>query len=81
MYVIIYDTDKPRVISSLLPILSGFGGVDSRDLKNLNITLITINEVKINKKNSISLIFIFFFHLKFQVLSLVINLSKFEQFF
>lgn len=54
-----YDTDKPRVISSLLPIISGFGGVDSRDLKNLNITLITINEVKINKKNNISLIFYF----------------------
>jgi hypothetical protein len=46
-----YAIESPIIVNSLLPIVNGFGGVDSREFKNLKITLITINNVKINKKN------------------------------
>ena len=45
--------DKPTIISSLLSSISGFGGFDSRDLKNFIITLKVNKDVKINKKKVI----------------------------
>jgi hypothetical protein len=76
-----YATESPKIVNSPLPKFSVFGGVDSRELKNLKKNLNTINNVKINMKNCTSFIIIYFFHLKFLFLNLVIKILKFEPFF
>lgn len=62
--------DKPRLKSSQLLIINLSGLGDKRELNNLKADLITTNVAKTTIKNNIGIkliIFLFFFHSKFQL--------------
>lgn len=63
--------DKPRLKSSQLLSINLFGLGDKRELNNLKADLMTINVANTTIKNNIGIkliIFLFFFHSKFQLL-------------